>query len=229
MSDRVLGVDGCKAGWVGIVLDGDDVVAYYAGTIRGIVSAAEARGRLAVVAIDIPIGLPDAGRRQADLQARKTVGPRWPSVFMTPARAALLQDDHATAVETNRQLTGEGISRQAYGLRTKIFEVDAWARTHTAPVVEIHPEVSFALMAGGPILDSKVTWAGIEHRRELLAATGIHVSGNLGAAGRMAGVDDVLDAAAAAWSARRVAAGDATSLPSPPEVFSDGWPSAIWA
>jgi predicted RNase H-like nuclease len=39
----------------------------------------------------------------------------------------------------------------------------------------------------------------------------------------------VLDAAAAAWSARRVAAGTAVLLPDPPEVFSDGWPAAISA
>ena len=82
------------------------MVAYYAATIGGIVAAAEVRGRLAVVAIDMPIRLPDAGRRQADLQARKTVGPRWASVFMTPARAALLQEDHPTAVEANKQLAG---------------------------------------------------------------------------------------------------------------------------
>jgi predicted RNase H-like nuclease len=43
-----------------------------------------------------------------------------------------------------------------------------------------------------------------------------------------AAVDDVLDAAVVAWSGRRVLSGQADSLPDPPEVFSDGWPSAIW-
>jgi predicted RNase H-like nuclease len=42
------------------------------------------------------------------------------------------------------------------------------------------------------------------------------------------GLDDVYDAAAMAWTARRVARGEAVSLPDPPEVFSDGIPSAIW-
>jgi predicted RNase H-like nuclease len=41
-------------------------------------------------------------------------------------------------------------------------------------------------------------------------------------------VDDVLDAAVAAWTARRVALGTARSLPSPPEDVGDGWPTAIW-
>jgi predicted RNase H-like nuclease len=40
-------------------------------------------------------------------------------------------------------------------------------------------------------------------------------------------VDDVLDAVAA-WTGRRILAGEAASLPDPPEVFSDGWPAAIW-
>jgi predicted RNase H-like nuclease len=41
-------------------------------------------------------------------------------------------------------------------------------------------------------------------------------------------VDDVLDAAIAAWTARRVARNEAQAMPDPPEVFSDGIPSAIW-
>jgi predicted RNase H-like nuclease len=61
-------------------------------------SAADDGGGLAVVAIDIPIGLPDTGRRQADLEARAVVGPRWRSVFLSPVRAALQADDHPTAV-----------------------------------------------------------------------------------------------------------------------------------
>jgi predicted RNase H-like nuclease len=41
-------------------------------------------------------------------------------------------------------------------------------------------------------------------------------------------VDDVLDAAAAAWTALRVSQGAARCLPDPPETFSDGLPCAIW-
>ena len=44
-----------------------------------------------------------------------------------------------------------------------------------------------------------------------------------------ADIDDVLDAAAAAWSARRIAAGEAISLPAHPPVDTRGRPIAIWA
>jgi predicted RNase H-like nuclease len=40
-------------------------------------------------------------------------------------------------------------------------------------------------------------------------------------------LDDVLDAAAAAWSAQRIADGVASTLPSPPEPV-DGQRIAIW-
>ena len=62
-------------------------------------------------------------------------------------------------------------------------------------------------MAGAPLADSKSTWAGAVTRRRLLAAQGIELPGDLGLAGQQVGVDDVLDAAAVAWTARRFAAG----------------------
>jgi predicted RNase H-like nuclease len=63
---------------------------------------------------------------------------------------------------------------------------------------------------------------------KLLAETGIVLPGDLGPAGEEAAVDDVLDAAAAAWTALRVFRGEAQPCPDPPELFSDGLASAIW-
>jgi predicted RNase H-like nuclease len=112
-------------------------------------------------------------------------------------------------------------------LRPKLLEVDQWVRRASPPVVEIHPEVSFAELAGTPLTASKKAWVGMVRRLELLAAAGIVIPDDLGAAG-VAGVDDVIDAAAAGWTARRIALGEAQSLPDPPEVFSDGISAAIW-
>jgi predicted RNase H-like nuclease len=96
-------------------------------------------------------------------------------------------------------------------------------------VVKVHPEVSFATMAGAPLPARKNSWAGVENRRHLLADNQIVLNSDLGAAGAAARVDDVLNAAAAAWSARRVAAGTAKRLPDPPEIFDNGSQCAIWA
>ena len=227
----VLGLDACPAGWVGVVLDGSG---RYAGSVlaEDVRSAygqalALAHGRLDAVGIDIPIGLPSKGIRQADLLARREVGPRRSSVFATPVRAALEAATHAAGSALNVAATGAGMSMQAYRLGPKVLEVDAWARTADVVVREVHPEVGFATLAGSPLLHAKKTWAGQARRRALLHACGVELPDGLGAADAVP-VDDVLDAAVVAWSAGRIARGEARSLPDPPEDVGDGWPAAIW-
>jgi predicted RNase H-like nuclease len=225
-SQHVLGVDACKAGWVGIALADGAPRAYFATQIGELVSRAEQDAQIEIVAIDMPIGLPDSGSRQADILARRAVGPRRSSVFTTPVRAAFQSVDHPSAVAVNRELAGSGISAQAFALKIKLLEVDLWVRQARQRVVEVHPEVSFAVLAGRHLVSA---WAGAETRRELLADEDILLTGDLGAAGMTAGVDDILDAAVAAWTARRVMRGEARCMPDPPQIFSDGWPCAIWA
>ena len=226
---RILGVDACRRGWIAVAAEETVTGTYFAEDIEALIARARADGPLAVVAVDMPIGLADQGRRQADVLARAEIGPLWASVFMTPVRDALLAADHATASAINRRLTGHGISIQAFALKPKLLEVEQWAQAAAVRVVEIHPEVCFARLAGCPLTARKSSWAGTEQRRALLAGAGIRLAGDLGPAGTFAGVDDVLDAGAAAWAARRVLSGDARPIPDPPEVFSDGWPCAIWA
>ena len=231
MTTRVLGVDACRAGWVGVVWDGERATPLAAGDIGSLVAAAELDGPVPVVAVDIPIGLPDTGRRQADVLARLEIGRLRSSVFMTPVRPALEADGHPSAVALNRELAGEGVSIQAFGLRTKVFEVERFV--HSAArgdrtVLEAHPEVCFARMNGRPLTERKKTWAGAETRRALLAEQGLVLAGVGSLAGVDVGVDDVLDAAATAWTARRHASGESESLPASPEIFTDGWPAAIW-
>jgi predicted RNase H-like nuclease len=230
-SGQVLGVDACRTGWAGIGLSSGQARAYFAPGIRELADRAAADGPLLVIAIDIPVGLPDTGRRSADVLARKELKGRWPSLFITPVRAAVEADGYQAAAAENRRLAGEGLSRQAFALRAKILDVDQWLQAGSqAPVrvVEAHPELSFAAMAGAPLRSRKSTWAGAVQRRTLLAQESIVLDGDLGLAGEQAGVDDVLDAAAAAWTARRVSQGSARCLPPSPEVFSDGLPAAIW-
>jgi predicted RNase H-like nuclease len=223
---RVLGVDACKKGWVGIT---NDVRGYFGRDIHELAAAAGGDGALSVIAIDIPIGLPTAGPRQADALARALVGRRASSVFSTPTRAALAATSHADATAISVQATGKGLSQQAYALGRKILEVDQWARTAAQPVIEVHPEVCFATMAGHPLQHPKSTWSGSEERRGVLARAGLVVPSEIGVAGEMAGTDDVLDAAAASWTALRYYKGQAVCHPATPECFGDGHEAAIWA
>lgn len=210
----------------------------FAERICDLVAEAESRapGGLAAIGIDIPIGLPDVGRRRADGLARALLGPRAASVFPVPVRAAVEEPDHARASALNVALAGVGISRQSHGLRAAMLDVDGWLGSRLAGdggaapvVVEVHPELSFATLAGAPLRHGKRSWSGVEQRRLLLDSAGIAVPADLGLAGSRAAPDDVLDAAVVAWTARRVAAGTAVSHPDPPERFSDGLDAAIRA
>jgi predicted RNase H-like nuclease len=220
----VLGADACRAGWVGLLLTSSSRGRVcVAPTFADLVADAATRGPLELVAVDMPVGLPDSSRRQADVLARAELGPRRSSVFMTPTRAALEQDTHARASAMNKDLAGDGISTQAYHLRPKLKEVETVAFGRTHRVVEVHQEVSFAQLAGHPLPSSKKTPDGMRRRRSLLRAAGIVLT-RPDRVGPGVAVDDVLDAAVAAWSGRRVVTGDARSLPDPPELFADGWP-----
>jgi predicted RNase H-like nuclease len=228
----VLGVDGCRAGWVGVVLAPDQsAVGVVAASIGELVRAAEAAttcaARLDVIGIDMPFHPPEAGLRPADLAARAHLGRKASSIFLTPARPVLEAATYADACAVARSLDGRAISRQAWGLRRKILEVGAWLASAPCPVYEVHPEVSFSLLTGAPIVASKRTPAGLAARRCALEGVGVVVPPELGDAAGV-GADDVLDAAGVAWSARRIAAGIARSFPDPPTPLGDGRVDAIW-
>lgn len=224
--DRVIGVDACRLGWVGFT---SDSCGYFGVTLDELVALADGDGRIAVVAIDIPIGLPSTGARQADVLVRSLVGKRASSVFPTPVRGALSAATHSEANAISVAVTGKGVSQQAYALRRKILEVDAWVRSAGRAVIEVHPELCFAFMAHRPLDHPKSTWAGVQERRGLLSQVGLVPPADMGRAGEMAGVDDVLDAAAACWTAIRYSQGLAVAHPTPPEAFGDGDTAAIWA
>jgi predicted RNase H-like nuclease len=83
-------------------------------------------------------------------------------------------------------------------------------------IVEVHPEVSFRALKGEPLrYPKKDSWSGGAERRALLGGAGIFISDEL-PGGERAAPDDVVDAAAAAWSAMRVAEGKSSTLPEEP-------------
>jgi predicted RNase H-like nuclease len=224
--EAVVGADGCPGGWVGARLVGDTVSVLASDSIAGLLREA---GEVAVLGIDMPIGLPDAGpQRLAERLARlRLPGGRKSSVFPTPMRAACEATTWAEANALNKTACGRGLSHQGFGLTRKIVEVDAFVRSGPpARVVEVHPEVAFVSMDPGCVVASKKTPAGRAARVAALQDAGLVLPPVVRGPGYA--VDDLLDACAVAWTARRVARDEAESLPDPPEVFSDGIPAAIW-
>lgn len=226
---RVLGLDGCRDGWV--VVEADDhgwVGASVARTAARALDLASASGAVDAVVVDIPIGVPISGSRKADTLARKFIKPRGSSVFPTPIRAALDSKTYDDARAASLAVHGKSLSKQAWAISDKIRDIDEWAPTATVPVREGHPEVSFRAMAGAPIGHYKKTQPGAMLRWELLRENGIAVPCDLDLrALPSAARDDVYDAAAMAWTALRVARGEAVSIPDTPEDMG-GWRAAIW-
>jgi predicted RNase H-like nuclease len=195
-----------------------------------------------VTAIDMPLGLLGAGWRDADVLARRALGRRGVTVFAIPPRPVWECETYAEASALCRELTGKSFSVQAWGLRGKIAEADVYRRASGAArreradasqaadpgpdavhLYEVHPELSFAALAGAPLADSKHTTAGLAARRELLARAGIALPSRVNGAAE----NDLLDAAAVAWSARRIAAGRAVVLANPAQRADDGAEIAI--
>ena len=217
---RFVGVDGCPTGWIAVAWDGaSSTTAHFLSSISAL---PDVIADAAVVAIDMPVVVPET-ERAAEAELRAFLGPRRSSVFATPPRVAFDAPDYASANDAARAAIGKGISRQAWAIVPKIREVAAWLPTIGLPVIEAHPEASFSMLLGAPATASKKTWAGMTERFNALTAAGFDLTDVDKVAARAAVTDDLLDAAAAAWTAHRFHRGEARSFPS--NAVSD----AIWA
>lgn len=229
----IAGVDGCRRGWL-VALERED-----AGdrsiSLEVIDSAAELFSRwpdLSLAVIDIPIGLTECKPRQADTLARRYLGVRGCTVFPAPYRAMLSTAGQAPEIgqteasRIRRSLDGKGCSRQTYMIFDKIKDVDTVITPSLqSKLIEGHPEVSFATMQGGVATPNrKASVAGRSERLQALAPSFGDVSSFL-TRGRSLGVeaDDVLDAFAMLWTARRLRDGvSVLRLPDPAEPVGAG-------
>jgi predicted RNase H-like nuclease len=228
----VAGVDGCPAGWVAVIAQTGTPV--YAVIYEHFGDLVKDLRRARVIAVDIPIGLPDSGPRNCDLEAQQQLGPRRSSVFPAPLRPVLRAQTYAEACRIRRSIEGKGMSRQAFGILKKVREVDGVLRkrpNQRRKVVEVHPELSFRMWQGRPMQYPKRKKAGREERRRLISGVwpeDVERCETLFTRSEC-GLDDLYDAFAALWSARRVASGDAVQLPEEPPTDKHDLPMRIVA
>ncbi|POG54841.1 DUF429 domain-containing protein [Haloferax marisrubri] len=166
----VIGVDGCRSGWVCAVAAADGLSVRVVPDFDAVWELARERDAARVL-VDIPVGLPDSARRACDREARELLGSRAATVFFAPVRAVLDADSHEAASAANRERTGAGLSIQAWHLVPKIREVDAVLRETPRArerVFESHPELAFAAFAGEPLSESKSTPEGRTRRLDVL-------------------------------------------------------------
>lgn len=236
------GVDGCPGGWVVALVRpaGNElkvaVVPRFADALSG--SPAPA-----IVAVDIPIGLPERaghGGRAAENAVRPLLGARQSSVFSLPSRAAIHAADYGEACRTALATSDppRKVSKQLFNIAPRIRDVDEVLRADPAlalRVYEVHPELAFWRLNGEqPLAEPKKVKSrayepGLALRRGLLIAAGFPASAVNAPPPKGAGPDDLLDALACAAVTRRIHAGAARPFPDPPPPDAHGLRMAIWA
>jgi len=230
--DAYLGVDLSAGKWAGVLLAARQDVCVVAEDIESLVAKASAVQKPVAIAIDIPIQPPVSGVRPADTAIRKVLRGRGSALFTTPVLAALEAPDYATAVQLNKEAQGLGLSKQAFALARGIVDVHRWLARGGMPgvaVFECHPELSFAHMVNprnpAPVEFGKKSWEGMRRRIRMLHGAGIDIQYIRDELGQVA-ADDLIDASAAAWTARRYATGIAVRYPPDPDSPEQ---ATIWA
>ncbi len=236
------GVDGCPGGWIVAFVRpvGDEIIIRIVSRFADVLGAPEAP---AVVAVDMPIGLPERtglGGREAENAVRPLLGQRQSSVFSVPSRAAIYASDYGEACRIAAETSDppRKVSKQLFNIAPKIREVDeclradAGAAKHT---FEVHPEVAFWRLNGERALEepkkvkSRAYEPGLALRRKLLIAADLSAEAVHAPSPKGAGPDDLLDALACAAIARRLHAKTAQPFPDPPPCDTFGLRMAIWA
>ncbi|NNE19668.1 MAG: DUF429 domain-containing protein [Myxococcales bacterium] len=215
-----VGADGCPDGWVAVACENGRFSAI--AHLPDIASLVATFPQAEAFGIDIPLSFPtDSAVRPTDREARRRLSSSAASLFPVPPRIVLEAATYADANALSKSEFGRGISRQSYALRSKILEAVGFIEaTGENRLYEVHPELSFRLLArnfGHEVTASKKTWTGAIERLQLLEAAALapplEASPPLG----RAAIDDVLDAAVAAWTAHRITTSSAETIAPPAE------------
>jgi predicted RNase H-like nuclease len=196
-----VGVDGCRAGWIAVAMDGRGQAAF---TVLPRIEAVIA-WRPARAMIDMPIGLPETGYRACDLAARRMLGAARSRVFLGARRPLLAHLGDYPAANAWAKSDGKGLSIECFHLLKKIAEIDAViAPALQDSLLEAHPELVFQRLNGGAALPPKRLPEGLRQRRALLAAAGFDALDGWIASLRGSGAapDDLFDACVLALAAR---------------------------
>jgi predicted RNase H-like nuclease len=234
-----VGVDGCRAGWFAVFLEGENEndcrweVALFP-KFASLIDFLEKNYSHAepLILIDIPIGLKEggAGERLADTGTRKILKARKSSIFPVPCRKAVYAETYEKACEVNEKLTGKRISKQAWNIVPKIRDVDSFLvknENYREKVREVGPEICFQAFAGFPMKYSKKKAEGFLEREETLSNVCKCVDEIIGYSlseyrRKDLSKDDILDALASALTAKKGSKYGFVYVPCEPEIDSRG-------
>lgn len=202
------GVDGCRGQWLAAIAGAAGEITWRLSPFRALYDDRA----LSVIAVDVPIGLPESGVRSCDIAARAAVGARRSSVFAAPVRPVLGCVTYAEARAVLARAGGPSMSAQAFGIVAAVRDVDECVGPDDDErVVETFPELSFVLLGGGA-LPGKRTTAGVAERIRALSTWRGDVLDLLASVPVGAPMDDALDALACLWVAQRWDEGERRTL-----------------
>jgi predicted RNase H-like nuclease len=230
----VAGVDGAPGGWIA-VLWGKSLTHHFCKNFAEVLDL-----KADVIAVDMPIGLPAVASRRAEGEVRKLLGARRSSVFSIPCRAAVMEQDYrrACAINLAHSDPPRKFAKQAYHLFPKVREIDSLMTPDLQRRVhETHPELAFCVMnEKQPVpLAKKAKNAtgkpGLDLRKSLLVRNGFPITELPPTIylRKHVGEDDLIDACACAWVARRILQGENLVFPQSPEFDEKGLRMSITA
>lgn len=234
-----VGVDGCSAGWFAVFLTAEneksckwrvELFPKFTFIIDFLKKEYEPKNFLLL--IDIPIGLKagGSGERLSDFGARRILKTRKSSIFPVPCREAVYAESYEKACKINLELAGKSISKQAWNIVPKIREVDSYLIENEIlreNVKEVAPEICFQEFSSSSLEFSKKSPDGFFERIKILRTvyqlTDEIVETALSKYRRKeVAKDDILDALAAAITAKMGDENGFEYVPSNHETDSNG-------
>ena len=217
----IIGIDGCKSGWFSVWENQDKSIhSSVFSNLNELKNFFKNESQL-IVGIDMPVVLSEVIPRQADQLARKLLSKKASSVFTAPTPEMLDQPNYEKASLVSKKLFGKSMSLQSWYLFPKIRDVQTMIHHEDMQIYEIHPELSFrAMNTEQVILESKKSPEGFAIRNSLLT---MHFKNFIFEEIRRQYArkdvmdNDILDALAVLWSAKRIQSNQASFLPQAPE------------
>lgn len=164
-----IGVDGCKGGWIGAILQNGSLTVKRFKSIQNITEEYEDFDEFL---IDMVIGLPGNNAHiRPDTYARNIIKERASTIFPAPCRQAVYAKDTENAYLENQRVMGRKFTPLTVGIIPKIREVDDFLQKNPEyknRIKESHPEVCFAAFNSKTVMSRKKDAEGITERIHLL-------------------------------------------------------------
>ena len=169
----LIGIDGTSSGWIASIGSSNNKCV-------SIITFSENLNKIlsdypnSVVVIDMPTELNKKNYlRECDVLAKRYLGKSFQSsIFIPPLKRVLDCADYQEANMLSKKLTGKGLSKQSWNLKSKIIEVQGISKLSNK-IYEGHPECSFKMLKNETLKAKKKSVLGIFERLSILKKAGL--------------------------------------------------------